>query len=360
MFLGIAPSVWIIMSLCVALAFLYAFVEHGIKVRRGAAASPRAAGEYAAIALCCGIAVAATVISKQHAYVGSPMLALLIGIVIVNVAPERLLTKSFRAGATYSGKHYLSLGIIALGATLAFTDIFSAAYVLPLVLFNILLSFFIANLIGRKVLKVSGNTCTLVGGGTCVCGGTAIATLSPIVKASEDETAYAMTAIFLFDLLACLSYPYLALSLDLSQTQFGFLAGTAINDTSSVVAAQETYASLLGLEDYALPATIKVVRTSMIIVLALFFSLWGVRKSAKTVQSVSVGRIIWASLPKFILFFLLTVTLNTLLSGSPASSGVFYQSYFAPFFPTDINSSSPSRWPAWGSRSNSAICSPRD
>lgn len=84
---------------------------------------------------------------------------------------------------------YLSLGIVFLGATLAFSDLFSAVYALPLVLFNMALAFAVSYLVGRKVLHVSGNTCALVGSGTCVCGGTAIATISPIVKAKEEETA---------------------------------------------------------------------------------------------------------------------------------------------------------------------------
>lgn len=122
--------------------------------------------------------------------------------------------------------------------------------------------------------------------------------------------------------------------LGFDEVQFGFLAGTAINDTSSVVAAQETYAALNGLEGYALPATIKVVRTSMIIVLAVVFSMLSVdRKSGEQegVQTMSLGRTIWKALPKFILFFLGTVLLNTYLSNTVADNA-FYQTVFQPFF----------------------------
>ncbi len=334
MILGVTYSVWAIILVCVGIAFLYAVIEETLAAQKAGRPFKLTPGRYRALALCLVIAVVATVISKHEQYVGASMVALIIGIVLVNCLPKSWLTKSFTGGNSYVGKKYLSLGIVCLGATLSITDIFGAAYALPLVIFNVLLAFLIANLVGRKVLHVSQNTSTLVGGGTCVCGGTAIAALSPIVRAKEEETAYAMTAIFLFDLLACLSYPYLAMYLGFDEVQFGFLAGTAINDTSSVVAAQETYAALNGLEGYALPATIKVVRTSMIIVLAVVFSMLSVdRKSGEQegVQTMSLGRTIWKALPKFILFFLGTVLLNTYLSNTVADNA-FYQTVFQPFF----------------------------
>lgn len=329
MFLGMSGSVWIIILACAVIAFLYAIVDE--LLFSGKKGGGFTKGRYSALALCTVIAVAATVISKLEKYVGAPMVALIIGIVFVNCIPQHWMPASFKSGTAYVGKKYLSLGIVCLGATLSVTDIFGAAFALPLVVFNVLLAFLVSNLVGRGVLHVTRNTSTLVGGGTCVCGGTAIAALSPVVKATEEETAYAMTAIFLFDLLACLSYPYLALYVGFDEVQFGFLAGTAINDTSSVVAAQETFAALKGLENYALPATIKVVRTSMIIVLAVVFSLISVDRSEMKSEGGSVGKTVWKALPKFILFFLLTVILNTFLSNTVADQA-FYQQAFQPFF----------------------------
>lgn len=145
-----------------------------------------------------------------------------------------------------------------------------------------------------------------------------------------------MTAIFLFDLLACFMYPYLAIRLGYTPTQFGFLAGTAVNDTSSVVAAQETYAGLMGLEGYALPATIKVVRTAMIIVLALIFSVISIRNEARSAarsdgQHANIGKIMWKALPKFILAFVAMIAVNTILRGNIVDT-YFYQSLFKPLF----------------------------
>lgn len=194
MFLKISTSVWAIIFICILAAFIYMWIDQKISRKK------RGGAFYGALCVCLGIAAAATVISKWERYAGAPMLALIMGIILVNALPDSILSPEFKAGTSYIGKKYLSLGIVCLGATLAFTDLFSAMYALPLIIFNILLSFTTAYLIGGKLLHVSTNTCTLVGGGTCVCGGTAIAALSSIIKSKEEETAYAMTAIFLFDL----------------------------------------------------------------------------------------------------------------------------------------------------------------
>ena len=174
------------MLVCGVIAVLYVLI---VDKKEGKRAEKR---KYLAILMCIAIAVLATVLSKQQEYVGAPM--------IVNIVPEGKMRKEFKSGTVFAGKRYLSLGIVFLGATLAFSDLFSAVYALPLVLFNMALAFAVSYLVGRKVLHVSGNTCALVGSGTCVCGGTAIATISPIVKAKEEETAYAMTAILPFAL----------------------------------------------------------------------------------------------------------------------------------------------------------------
>ena len=328
-FLNISISVWGILAVSVILALGYA------RLMQGKNGKDNSTQRSLAVLTCIGIALVATVISKYQTYVGAPMLGLIMGILLVNLIPEKKMSAGFRAGAAFSAKAYLSLGIVLLGATLSFKDLFGAVYALPLILFNMLLAFSVSFLVGRKLLGVSANVCSLVGSGTCVCGGTAIAAVSPIIKAKEEETAYAMTAIFLFDLLACLSYPYLASAFDLSAVQFGFLAGTAINDTSSVVAAQETYAALTGMAGYAMPATIKVVRTTMILVLALIFSVLEVRKELKSAESAiagqSIGNTVWKAVPKFILVFIVMIALNSLLVRQAADTG-FYSSVFKPFF----------------------------
>ena len=128
------------------------------------------------------------------------MVALLVSMIICNIVPK--IDKDFKAGTTFASKKFLNWGIILTGATLSFADILGTGVkALPLIIFNILLAFTVALFVGKK-LGVSDNTSTLVGGGTCICGGTAIATLSRIIKAHEQEIAFAMAAIFLFDTIS--------------------------------------------------------------------------------------------------------------------------------------------------------------
>lgn len=265
-----------------------------------------------AILVCIVIAVAAMFLGDMQHVMGAPMIGLIIGMIIVNVMPS--VDKEFKAGTTFVGKKFLTIGIILAGGTLNFADVIGiGSKALPLIIFNILLSFTIAFVVGKK-LGVSKNTSTLVGGGTCICGGTAIATLSRIIKAHEDEIAYAMTAIFLFDALAAFSYPYLANFLQLTDNQFAFLAGTAINDTSSVAAAQSTYVTLHGLGDWSGALTVKLARTTMLIFVAVFWTVFMAKKETAENKngSSSIMQTILKVFPWFIVWFLVMAILNTL------------------------------------------------
>lgn len=267
-----------------------------------------------AVIVCLIIAVVATYIGGIQKIFGAPMLGLLIGMLVVNILPS--LDKKFIAGTSYVGKKFLNLGIIVTGATLNFTQILGyGARAMPLLLVNICIAFLVSYTIGKK-LKVSGNTSTLVGSGTCICGGTAIATMSSVIGAKETEIAYAMTAIFLFDVISALVYPYLATALNLTYNQFGFLAGTSINDTSSVVAAESTYSVLNGI-DSNLAVTIKLARTTLLILLVVIFTVLKVRNQSatnsgsKSGESISIRGAVVKAFPKFIIVFLLMAVLNT-------------------------------------------------
>ena len=130
----------------------------------------------------------------------------------------------------------------------------------------------------------------------------------------QTEIASAMTAIFLFDIFAALVYPYLACALNLTPNQFGFLAGTAINDTSSVAASEATYNALNGL-DLNLAITVKLTRTTMLIALAVIFTVITIRQQSKNnaanMEQTSISKTVFKVFPWFILGFLLMAVLNT-------------------------------------------------
>lgn len=244
--------------------------------------------------------------------IGGPMLALLFSMIVCNLLPS--ISKGFKDGTSYCAKKFLNWGIIATGGTLSFAAILGTGVrALPLILFNILLSFTVALLAGRK-LGVTENTSVLVGGGTCICGGTAIATLSRIIRAKEVEIAFAMAAIFLFDTLAAFSYPYLISALGFTPNQFAFVAGTAINDTSSVAGAQATYQGMIGDPSFQGALNVKLVRTTMLIFVALAWTLimaGRARKNGEANQGDSPLTVVKKTFPMFILGFVLMAGLNT-------------------------------------------------
>lgn len=271
--------------------------------------------KYGAIALCLVIGFLATQSTSLQdnmlgrTVIGGPMVALLVSMIACNLIPK--LDKDFKAGTTFASKKFLNWGIILTGATLSFADIMGTGVkALPLILFNIALSFTVALLVGKKI-GVTKNTSVLVGGGTCICGGTAIATLSRIIKAAEEEIAFAMAAIFLFDTLAAFSYPYLAGALGLTTNQFAFLGGTAINDTSSVAGAQATYVALNGLGDWNGALNVKLVRTTMLIFVALAWTIIMAKQAKNEAGQESMLAVVKKTFPMFILGFVIMAGLNT-------------------------------------------------
>ncbi|WP_213975047.1 YeiH family protein [Tepidanaerobacter acetatoxydans] len=278
---------------------------------------------------CIILATIATYLGGLQSIIGAPLLGLFIGMIVSNFIKSA--TGDYKKGTTFASKKFLNLGIVLTGATLSFRQIVGfGAKALPLIIFNIAWVFAVSHFIGKK-MQVSNNTRNLVAGGTCICGGTAIATLASIIEAKETEIAYALTAIFLFDIMGAIGFPYLGQALAMSPEQFGILAGTAINDTSSVVAAADTFDTILGckaisasgLSGGSLAVIVKLTRTTMLVVLAVIFTFITIREkqfAAKTgkegssheIENQSLLSIAIQAFPLFILGFLIMALLNTI------------------------------------------------
>lgn len=284
------------------------------------------------ICLICGLL--AMYLGTLQNVIGGPMIGLFLGIILCNVLPASVIGRTTK-GAKFSSKYLLKLGIILAGGTLSFRVIIGVGKSSLLIsIFNICLAFAVALVIGRA-LKLPKNTSLLVGGGTSICGGTAIATLAPIVEADEDEIAYAMTAIFLFDILAALMWPYAARGMALTPEQYGILGGLAINDTSSVTAAGATFDNLMG--DAALTmingelisagniaVVIKLTRTVLLVFVAIAVMLvkvFSAGKSGAAAPGTSFGRRVAKAFPVFVLGFLLLAVLNTMINFSDVQVG---------------------------------------
>jgi uncharacterized integral membrane protein (TIGR00698 family) len=139
--------------------------------------------------------------------------------------------------------------------------------------------------------------------GTAICGGSAIAALSSVIDVSEAEVAYAISTVFLFNVAAVLTFPWIGHLIALSQHAFGLWAGTAINDTSSVVAAGFVYGHAAGNE----AVIVKLTRTTLIIPIVMFYAGKRIWKVSKTGEGIDWPKIF----PWFILWFLVAAVLNT-------------------------------------------------
>ncbi len=136
-----------------------------------------------------------------------------------------------------TSKKILQYAVILLGFGLNLSEIVKVgAQSLPIILFTISTSLIISFVL-YKAMKMPANISTLVGVGSSICGGSAIAATAPVIEADDEEIAQSISVIFLFNVIAALVFPALGMALGLSNQGFGLFAGTAVNDTSSVTAA---------------------------------------------------------------------------------------------------------------------------
>jgi uncharacterized integral membrane protein (TIGR00698 family) len=200
--------------------------------------------------------------------VGAPIFAILGGMLLSFFRRPALLEE----GIGFSGKKILQYSIVFLGFGLDLGVVLKTGLEsLAVMVFTLSAAFATAYFAGRA-LKIGPKVKILVGVGTAICGGSAIAATAPVIDASEEEVAFSISTIFLFNIIAVFLFPALGHVMGMSQSAFGLWAGTAINDTSSVVAAAFSYGDAAGR--YA--TVVKLTRTLMIIpvTLVLAYARW--------------------------------------------------------------------------------------
>lgn len=157
---------------------------------------------------------------------------------------------------------------------------------------SVILVFFFGLIIG-KLLKVEKNTTMLISSGTAICGGSAIAAVSPIINAKNNQISFALTVVFVLNAVALFIFPVIGHALNMSQENFGYWSAIAIHDTSSVVGAAAAY----GSESLEIATTVKLTRTLWIIPLS-FLVVFINRKENKLSK---------IKIPWFILYFVLAI-----------------------------------------------------
>jgi uncharacterized integral membrane protein (TIGR00698 family) len=198
-------------------------------------------------------------------------------------------------GVAFSATALLQLAIVLLGSTLALGHILRVgARSLPVMLGTLAVALVGGAVIGRA-LRVSPRLRTLVGVGTGICGASAIAAVSRIIEATQTEIAYAISTIFVFNVVALIVFPPLGRLFGMDQHGFGLWAGTAVNDTSSVVATAYAFGHAAGAQ----AVVVKLTRTTLIVPIALALSVYRARGRPRRL------------VPPFLVLFLLASVLDT-------------------------------------------------
>ncbi|MEB4613443.1 YeiH family protein [Leucobacter sp. M11] len=225
------------------------------------------AGVAPGLLICLALAATATVLSRWVPILGSAVPAILLGVLL---APLVRRWSAAGRGITFSSKFVLQLSVVLLGSQLSLGAIARVGLEsLPVMLVSLAACLIGAWLLGRW-LGITGDLKTLIGVGTGICGASAIAAVSPVIGAVSADIAYAISTIFLFNILAVLVFPAIGTALGMSEHTFGLFAGTAINDTSSVVAA----ASVFGAGALGFAVVVKLVRTLMIIPISVALAIY--------------------------------------------------------------------------------------
>lgn len=258
-------------------------------------------------AVCALIAAAAWYLGRMVPLVGAPIFAIVIGVILTNTLRDSLQVPALRIGDV--SKLSLRGGIIVLGGSLNLNEIVGTGMSsLPLLFITIAAGLICALWLGRAMGMDWRMRC-LIGMGTTICGASAIAALAPVIKAKGEEIAYAVTVVFFFNMVAVFVFPALGHMIGLTDEGFGIWAGTAINDTSAVVAAGFSYS-----QDAGTTATIvKLTRTTLIIPLVIGFGLaLPFFERQEGAENVSLAKRVYDAFPMFILLFLVASLLNTM------------------------------------------------
>ncbi|TCC64730.1 putative sulfate exporter family transporter [Kribbella pittospori] len=217
--------------------------------------------------------------------VGGPVFGIVLGVLAGLLIPA-LRSDQCRPGYDFAAKNLLQVSIVVLGTGLSLQQVAHVgASSLPVMLGTLALALGGAWVFGR-LLGVRGDTQTLIGVGTAICGGSAIAAATAAIGAKRSSVAYALATIFTFNVVAVLAFPPLGHLMGLSSEAFGLWAGTAINDTSSVVAAGYAYSADAG--DQAL--VVKLTRSLMLVPIVLTLVVLKSRRDARTADRQNPDR----------------------------------------------------------------------
>jgi uncharacterized integral membrane protein (TIGR00698 family) len=258
------------------------------------------------LAICVAIAAIALLAGRAAPLVGAPIFAIAIGVVIANTLRDTIRLSTLKIGDI--AKLCLKTGIVVLGGSLDLGDIVHTGGNSLVFLAITVTAGLVTSLVLGRAMGIDWRIRCLIGMGTTICGASAIAALAPVIRAKGEEIAYSVTVVFFFNMIAVFLFPALGHLFGLSDNGFGIWTGTAVNDTSAVVAAGFAFSNDAG----SVATIVKLTRTTLIIPLVIGFGLalpW--LDPAAPKGEVSLARRVYDSFPVFILLFVAASLLRT-------------------------------------------------
>lgn len=279
---------------------------------------------YLGVLLCLAIAVPSWFLGKIFPIIGGAVIAILLGMVITLVIKDK---SKVATGIKFTSKKVLQWAVILLGFGLNLNVVLETGkQSLPIIVSTIAIALIISFILS-KVMHIPSKISTLVGVGSSICGGSAIAATAPVIDADDEEVAQAISVIFFFNVVAALVFPTLGKLIGFSTISgeaFGIFAGTAVNDTSSVTACASTWDSMWNLGSATLDTavTVKLTRTLAIIPITLALAFIRTQKEKKNGgagEKVNFKKIF----PFFIIYFIAASIITTVATSMGVSSAVF-------------------------------------
>lgn len=274
------------------------------------------------ILLCLAIAIPSWFIGTAFPIIGGAVIAILAGMVLTLIIKNKGVLDS---GIKFTSKKVLQWAVILLGFGMDLNVVLETGkQSLPIIICTIGISLIMAFLI-NKFIKMPAKVATLIGVGSSICGGSAIAATAPVIDADEEEVAQSISVIFLFNVLAALLFPSFGQLIGFDTTSgeaFGIFAGTAVNDMSSVTATASTWDGMFNLGTATLDkaVTVKMTRTLAIIPITLVLAF----ARAKKQKSNNAGKInIKKIFPFFILFFIGASIITTIAVSCGVNADLF-------------------------------------
>ena len=288
------------------------------------------------VVVCLAIALPCWFAGQALPLIGGPVFAIVAGMALA-VFWKQPTRGSVQHGIAFTGKKVLQAAVVLLGFGLNLAQIAQVGMMsLPIIGATVATALIVAFAL-HSVLHMPSETSTLIGVGSSICGGSAIAATAPVIKADDKDVAQAISVIFLFNVLAALIFPSLGGALGMSNEGFGLFAGTAVNDTSSVTAAAAAWDGMHPGSNALDQATIvKLTRTLAIIPITLVLGIWVARRERRDPAALEAqqhnvvmpsgklgGFSLRRALPAFIVLFLLASVFTTLAAAAGVDMMLF-------------------------------------